>query len=388
MISVDSYLQIIEMAQSVIALVDLTNIQIINNNSTLNDADKRKAKIEYLNKHLDKYLDKYDGNDKQKLQSFCSNELKMQPHDNLNTCKVGSILLTQLGHAASCGDIAIMEWLLSKGVDVNSDVASGWGDLQCGLRALHIAARTNKSSVVEFLVKNNADVNLRTFSSYYHINVYSGFSNAGSTALTEAVRYGSVETFKELLATTQVGKQSLTEAYGVTKKILCLLQKEPDYITRLRLDPLQMLNKQFMNDFLESNKELLKNYPNQELNRYIGLMNVKEGIKSILAYIENIENSVFILFGMKRGVEKSGFAVLPLDIFKNVASFLFPQDPFIIYRIKVTEQKIRDKRLSTLFFSLITKKLNSSAINNAMFNKYIEDHGANKRTAGALVLRR
>ena len=43
----------IEMAESVIALVDLTNIQIINNNSALNDADKRNAKIEYFNKQLD-----------------------------------------------------------------------------------------------------------------------------------------------------------------------------------------------------------------------------------------------------------------------------------------------------------------------------------------------
>lgn len=384
MINIDSYLHVIMIAENVVPLVGLTNIQKINNNSSLNDDDKRKAKIEYLNKQLDKY----DGDDKKKLQCFCTNDLRMQPDDNLNKCKVGSILMTQLGHAVSYGDLAIIEWLLSKGVDVNSDIASGWGNVRCGIRALHIAARTRNPSVVEFLVKNNADVNRRTFSSYY-TNIYTGCCNAGSTALHETIRYGNVETFKKLLATTEIGGQSLAQAYEFTKKILCLLQEEPDYIRRLRLDLSQILDKQFMNSFLTTNQDLLNdpNY-NKELHGYIGLMNVQEGIKKILAYIENIENSVFILFGVKRGVDKSEFGILSFDIFKNVASFLFSQDSFINHRIKVTEQKINDKKLSTPFFSLMAKKLNSSVIDSTLFNKYIEDHVGNKRTAGALVLRR
>ena len=345
MIDIVRYCLMLEMAKKVIALVDLTNIQIINNDLVLSDAAKRNAKIEYLNKQLDKY----EGDNKQKLQCFCSNDLKMQPNDNLNTCKVGSSLKTQLEHAATCGDLAIIEWLLSKGVNINYRNETS--------TALHIIARMHSStSAVEFLVQNNADVNKRTQACYYN-NIYYVFSGFGSTALTEAVRYGNLETFKALLATTQVSEKSLIESYKCTKEILRLLQLDnQDY--------------------------------NKELHKYIESRNVKEGVKKILAYIENIENSVFILFGMKRGIEKSEFAVLPLDIFKNIASFLFPQDRFITYRIKVTEQKIKDKRLSTAFFSSIAKRLNSYAIDNAVFNKYIEDHGGNRRTAGALVLRR
>ena len=118
MIDIVRYCLMLEMAKKVIALVDLTNIQIINNDLVLSDAAKRNAKIEYLNKQLDKY----EGDNKQKLQCFCSNDLKMQPNDNLNTCKVGSSLKTQLEHAATCGDLAIIEWLLSKGVDRKSVV--------------------------------------------------------------------------------------------------------------------------------------------------------------------------------------------------------------------------------------------------------------------------